>query len=58
MKREKYKKLSDEEKKKLVLKQKEWFNRQTKKEQDEMREKAKEYSKNTYYNHIVMVKSS
>ena len=41
MEREKYKKLSDEEKKKLVLKQKEWFNRQTKKEQDEMREKAK-----------------
>ena len=43
--------------KKLILKQKEWFI-QTKEKQDEMREKAKEYSKNTYYNHIVMVKSS
>ena len=43
--------------KKLILKQKEWFI-QTKEKQDEMREKAREYSKNTYYNHIVMVKSS
>ena len=43
--------------KKLILKQKEWFI-QTKEKEDEMREKAREYSKNTYYNHIVMVKSS
>ena len=43
--------------KKLILKQKEWFI-QTKEKQDEMREKAREYSKNTYFNHIVMVKSS
>ena len=43
--------------KKLILKQKEWFI-QTKEKQDEMIEKAREYSKNTYYNHIVMVKSS
>ena len=43
--------------KKLILKQKEWFI-QTKEKQDEMTEKAREYSKNTYYNHIVMVKSS
>ena len=43
--------------KKLILKQKEWFI-QTKEKQDEMREKAREYSKNTYYNHLVMVKSS
>ena len=43
--------------KKLILKQKEWLI-QTKEKQDEMREKAREYSKNTYYNHIVMVKSS
>ena len=43
--------------KKLILKQKEWFI-QTKEKQDEMREKAREYSKNMYYNHIVMVKSS
>ena len=43
--------------KKLILKQKEWFI-QTKEKQDEMREKAREYSKNTYCNHIVMVKSS
>ena len=43
--------------KKLILKQKEWFI-QTKEKEDEMREKAREYSKNTYFNHIVMVKSS
>ena len=55
MQREKYESLSIEEKKNLVSKQKEWFNRQTKEKQDEMRRKAREYSKNRYYNHIVVV---
>ena len=55
MQRKKQKKLSDE--KKTHFKAKRWFI-QTKEKQDEMREKAREYSKNTYYNHIVMVKSS
>ena len=53
--REKYKNLSSEEKKNLVLKQKEWFNKQTKEKQDKMRRKAREYSKNRYYNHVVVV---
>ena len=55
MQREKYESLSIEEKKNLVSKQKEWFNRQTKEKQDEMRRKAREYSKNRYCNHIVVV---
>ena len=55
MQREKYESLSIEEKKNLVSKQKEWFNRQTKEKQDEMRRKAREYSKNRYYNHILVV---
>ena len=53
--REKYKNLSSEEKKNLVLKQKEWFNKQTKEKQDKMRRKAREYSKNRYYYHVVVV---
>ena len=55
MQREKYESLSIEEKKNLVSRQKEWFNRQTKEKQDEMRRKAREYSKNRYCNHIVVV---
>ena len=55
LQREKYKNLSLEEKKNLVLKQKEWYNKQTEKKQNEMRRKAREYSKNRYYNHIVVV---
>ena len=55
MQREKYESLSIEEKKNLVSRQKELFNRQTKEKQDEMRRKAREYSKNRYYDHIVVV---
>ena len=55
MQREKCKSLSTEEKKNLVSKQKEWFNRQTKEKQDDTRRKAREYSKNRYYNHMVVV---
>ena len=55
MPREKYKNLSIEEKKNIVSKQKELFNRQTEEKQDEMKRKAREYSKNRYYNHMVVV---
>ena len=55
LQRKKYKNLSSEEKKNLVLKQKEWFNRQTQEKQDEMRRKARDYAKNCYHNHIVVV---
>ena len=53
--RERYKNLSFEERKKLVEKQKEWFNKQTEVKQDEMTRKAREYSKNRYHNHIIVV---
>ena len=55
MQREKYKILSIGENKNLVSKQKEWFNRQTKEKQDDMRRKAREYLKDRYYNHMVVV---
>ena len=47
--------MSTEDKKKLVEKQKEWFNKQTEERQNEMREKGREYSKNRYHNHIIVV---
>ena len=56
--REKYKNLSSEKKKKLVGKQIEGFNKQTEEneeKQNEMRRKAREYSKNRYHNHIIVV---
>ena len=49
-----YKNLSHKEKSKLVEKRKEWFNKQTKEKQDEMKRKAREYAKNRYHNHIVI----
>ena len=52
---EKYKNLSIEEKKNIVSKQKELFNGQTEEKQDEMKRKAREYWKNRYYNHMVVV---
>ena len=53
--REKYKSMSTEDKKKLFEKQKEWFNRETEEKQIEMKRKAREYSKNRYHNHIIVV---
>ena len=50
-----HKNLSQEEKNKFVEKRKEWFNRQTKEKQEEMKRKAKEHGKNRYHNHIVVV---
>ena len=48
--------MSNDERKSLVLKQKEWYNRQTDEKKDEMKQKKREYSKNRYYNHIIEVK--
>ena len=53
--RSRYKNLSQEEKIKLVEKRKEWFNSQTKGKQEEMKRNAREYAKNRYHNHIVVV---
>ena len=47
--------MSSEERKKLIEKQKEWFNKETEEKQNEMRRKAREYSKNGYHNHIIAV---
>ena len=48
--------MSENEKKALVLKQKEWYDRETNGKKDEMKQKKREYSKNGYYNHIIEVK--
>ena len=55
-KREKYKQMNEIERKALILKQKEWYDRQTDEKKDEMKQKKREYSKNRYYNHIIEVK--
>ena len=47
--------MSDDERKSLILKQKEWYNRQSNEKKDEMKQKKREYSKNRYYNHIIWV---
>ena len=52
--RNRYKNLSQEEKNKFVEKRKEWFNRQTKEKQEDMKRKARKYAKNRCYNHIVV----
>ena len=40
---------------KFVIYRKTWFNRQSEKKQNEMREKAREYSRNRYHNLLVAV---
>ena len=40
---------------KVVIYRKTWFNRQSEKKQNEMREKAREYSRNRYHNLLVAV---
>ena len=51
-----YKNLNQEEKKRLVEKRKEWFNRQSEEKREDMSRKAREYAKNYYHNHMVFVK--
>ena len=53
--RNRYKNLSQEEKNKLVENRKAWFNRQSEERQNEMRRKVREYVKNRYHNHIVVI---
>ena len=40
---------------KFVIYRKAWFNRQSEEKQNEMREKAREYSRNRYHNRLVAV---
>ena len=53
--RNRYKNLSQEEKNKLVENRKAWFNRQSEERQNEMKRKARQYAKNRYHNHIVVI---
>ena len=53
--KDKYKQLSPEEKKKLADYNKQWFNRQSPERQLELRIKARKYHKNRYDNVMVMV---
>ena len=48
-------KMTQEQKNKEVEYRKVWHNRQSKEKQVEIREKAKDYSKNRYHNHIIVV---
>ena len=47
--------MTEEQKNTQVEHRKAWYNRQSKEKQVEMREKAKDYSKNSYHNHIIVV---
>ena len=48
--------MTQEQKNKLVEYRKAWFNRQTEEKQNEMRQRAREYSGNRYHNMMVAVK--
>ena len=54
--KEKYKPMPPEAKKKLVEYNKQWFNRQTPERQRELQEKARKYHKNRYDNMLVRVR--
>ena len=53
--KERYKQLSPEDKKKLLEYDRQWLNNQTPKRQLELRKKAQEYNKTRYDNVIVKV---
>ena len=52
----KYKSLSPEAKKKRQENTKRWLNKQSPEKQGELKQKAREYHKNRYHNHMVVVK--
>lgn len=52
----KYDSLSPEQKRKRQAYHKEWFNKKTNEKQEELREKARQYHKNSYRNLMVAVK--
>ena len=53
--KDKYKQLPTEDKKKLQEYNKEWFNKEMSEKQLELREKAQKYQKSTYDNMMVRV---
>ena len=52
----KYKSLSPEAKKKRQENTKRWLNKQSPEKQGELKQKVREYHKNRYHNHMVVVK--
>ena len=54
--KDKYKLLPPEEKKRLQKNNRQWYNNQTPEKQQEMRIKARKYNKNRYDNMIVKVR--
>ena len=54
--KEKYKQILPEDKKKLVKYNKQWFNRQSLERQRELQQKARKHHKNRYDNLMVRVK--
>ena len=54
--KDKYKLLPPEEKKRLQKNNRQWYNNQTPEKQQEMRIKARKYNKNRYDNNIVAVR--
>ena len=54
--KDRYKQLSPEDKKKLLEYNRQWFNNQSPERQLELRQKARKYHKNRYGNMIVAVK--
>ena len=54
--KDKYKLLPPEEKKRLQKNNRQWYNNQTPEKQQEMRIKARKYNKNRYDNMIVEVR--
>ena len=46
--------MTQEQKNKLVEYRREWFNRQSEDKKNEMRKRAKEYSKNRYHSIIIV----
>ena len=54
--KDKYKLLPPEEKKRLQKNNRQWYNNQTPEKQQEMRIKARKYNKNSYDNMIVEVR--
>ena len=52
----KYKSLSSEQKKKRQESTKRWLDKQSLEKKEELRQKARDYQKNRYQNHMVQVK--
>ena len=56
--REKYKQMTPDEIKNLVLKQKEWYEKLSDEKKDELKKRKEEQAKNRYYNNIIEVKQA